>query len=88
MSENRTLGQVGFDAYGDRAGWKAYNDAPMPRWDDNLRPDIKDKWEVAAAAIAKKAVEDFIAHACFQCRNPDSDGICSCGRAEDVGKNG
>lgn len=56
---DKTYGQVGYDAYGDEANWKAYNDAPMPRWDDPLRDDIKRKWEVAAKAIADRAVSDF-----------------------------
>ncbi len=55
----RTLGQVGFEAYGDAAGWTAYDGKPMPRWDDNLRPDIKEKWEAAAKAVADKAVDGF-----------------------------
>lgn len=51
---SKTLGQVGFDAYGDHAGWKAFDDRPMPRWDDNLRADIKEKWKVAADAIVEE----------------------------------
>lgn len=57
----KTNGQVGFEAYGDHANWTAYDGKPMPRWDDNLRADIKEKWEVAAKAIAEKAVRDYIA---------------------------
>jgi len=49
----KTLGQIGFEAYGDHANWTAYDGKPMPRWDDNLRPDIKEKWEIAAKAIAE-----------------------------------
>lgn len=51
----RTLGQVGFDAYGDEAEWKAFDGRPMPQWDENLRADIKHKWEVAAKAIVKES---------------------------------
>lgn len=58
---DKTYGQIGYEAYGDEAQWKAYNDLPMPRWDDPLREDIKRKWEVAAKAIADKAVQDYIA---------------------------
>lgn len=57
---DKTLGQVGFDAYGDEAEWKAFDGRPMPRWDDNLRADIKAKWEIAASAIAEQAVRDYI----------------------------
>jgi hypothetical protein len=45
------LGRIGYEAYGDHAEWKAFDGRPMPRWDD-LRPDIKEKWAVAAKAIA------------------------------------
>ncbi|HEY8095006.1 MAG TPA: hypothetical protein VIE65_02795 [Methylobacter sp.] len=47
---SRSLGQVGYEAYGDDAQWKAYDGNPMPKWTD-LRFDIKRKWEVAAQAI-------------------------------------
>jgi len=53
LSMEKTLGQIGFEAYGDHANWTAYDGKPMPRWDDNLRPDIKEKWEIAAKAIAE-----------------------------------
>ncbi len=48
--DGRSLGQVGYEAYGDHAGWKAYDGKPMPRWPE-LRPDIVEKWEVAARAV-------------------------------------
>lgn len=54
----KTLGQVGFDAYGEHAGWKAFDDRPMPRWDEKLRPDIKEKWEVAAKAILNANLDE------------------------------
>lgn len=56
MSDAKTLGQIGFEAYGEHAGWTAYDGKPMPRWDENLRPDIKEKWEVAAMAIKAEVV--------------------------------
>lgn len=55
---DKTLGQAGFDAYGDHAGWKAYDGKPMPRWDDALRADIKEKWEVAGKAIVAMNAAD------------------------------
>jgi hypothetical protein len=73
---SKTPGQIGYDAYGDHAKWAAWDGRPMPRWDE-VRPDIKEKWEVAAKAI----LSDFLANACRQCRNPEEDGICwGCGR--------
>jgi hypothetical protein len=50
----KTLGQVGYEAYGEHAEWKSFDGRPMPRWSD-LRPDIVEKWEVAARAIAAEA---------------------------------
>lgn len=50
----KTAGQVGYDAYGEHAQWKAFDGRPMPRWDE-LREDIKEKWEVAARAILDDA---------------------------------
>jgi hypothetical protein len=44
------LAQIGYEAYGAHADWKAYDGKPMPKWDD-LRLDIKEKWVVAVAAI-------------------------------------
>lgn len=46
----KTLGQIGYEAYGEDSGWKAFDGRPMPRWAD-LRPDIANRWEVAASAI-------------------------------------
>lgn len=57
MSDAKTLGQIGFEAYGDHANWTAYDGKPMPRWDENLREDIKEKWEIAAKAIEAKVFE-------------------------------
>lgn len=57
MSDTRTLGQVGFEAYGETANWTAYDGKPMPRWDENLRADIKEKWEAAALAIQARVMD-------------------------------
>jgi len=78
----KTLGQLGYEAYGDHAKWQAFDGRPMPRWDDALRPDIKEKWEVAAREIATQAIADFLATACFQCRNPEYAGLCKCGKGK------
>lgn len=47
------LAQTGYEAYGGKANWTAYNGAPMPQWDD-LPEDIKDKWRVATLAIVAR----------------------------------
>lgn len=59
MSDAKTLGQVGFEAYGEHANWTAYDGKPMPRWDENLRDDIKEKWEIAALAIEAKVMQNL-----------------------------
>lgn len=53
------LARTGYEAYGAHADWKAYNGQPMPRWDE-LRPDIKEKWGVAAEAIVNAAAPSFV----------------------------
>lgn len=52
MSDRKSIGQIGYEAYGEDAGWKAFDGRPMPQWSD-LRADIAARWEVAAAAIAE-----------------------------------
>ncbi len=58
---NKTLGQIGFEAYGEAANWTAYDGKPMPRWDDSLRQDIKDKWEAAGLAVGREMTRRFSA---------------------------
>lgn len=53
---DETFARIGYEAYGAHADWKAYDGKPMPKWDE-LRPDIKEKWAVAAEAIAKAAAK-------------------------------
>jgi hypothetical protein len=58
MTDKRSLGQIGYEAYGEDACWKAFDGRPMPRWAD-LRADIAARWEVAANAIGLQAVTDY-----------------------------
>ena len=60
------LGRIGYEAYGAHADWKAYDGKPMPKWDE-LRLDIKEKWAVAAKAIAKAATEPMKPVFCKNC---------------------
>lgn len=46
----KTLGQIGYDAYGDYAGWKNFREEPMPTW-EALPHHIQDTWQAAAARI-------------------------------------
>ena len=61
MSMNMTehLGKVAYEAYCETRQWKSFNGDPLPRW-DNVRPDIKEGWQVAARAILI-TMRDYIA---------------------------
>lgn len=53
------LGQVGYEAYGERAGWKTFDGQDMPHW-ANARDDIKDRWRAAAEAVAESVAEAIV----------------------------
>ena len=58
----KSLGQIGYEAYGEEADWKAYNGERMPEWDD-LPSHIHRKWEVAAESIESEIrlrIESFV----------------------------
>jgi hypothetical protein len=57
--DREAVARVGYEAYGAHADWKAYDGRPMPRWDE-LRPDIKEKWGVAAEAIVTAVAPSFV----------------------------
>lgn len=46
----RTLGQIGYEAYGDHQGWHACDGGVMPAWAE-VRPDIQAAWEFAAQEV-------------------------------------
>jgi hypothetical protein len=58
MAAEFTLGEIGFNAYGDTPGaegpWKTFDGRPMPKWAE-LSGDTgaltKERWEAAAKAI-------------------------------------
>lgn len=54
---NTELAQVLYEAYGDKANWKTYNNTTMDTWLD-VREDIKDKW-VAVAVKAREVLNYF-----------------------------
>ena len=58
MSNNRTLGQIAFEAYGDNRAWKDWRGLPMPAWSE-VRPEIRSAWDVAASAVAYAVVKDL-----------------------------
>ncbi len=55
MSEDRTLGKVGYEAYAKFTGGKTYDGRDMPAWDD-LTDRIQGAWQAAAEAIGWQAV--------------------------------
>ena len=55
MEERRVLGQCGYEAYGETAGWKTFDGRPMPTWEElgltDTGQETRRRWEVAARAI-------------------------------------
>lgn len=55
MSE-KSLGQIGYEAYGETANWKTFDGRDMPRWEDlsemETGRETQRRWEVAAEAIS------------------------------------
>jgi hypothetical protein len=47
---NEYLAQIAYQAYGDKAGWKAFHGDPMPTW-QSLPPHIQERWIAAMDAI-------------------------------------
>jgi len=50
------LARIGYEAYGAKADWKAYDGKPMPQWVE-LPQHIRDKWMAATEAILDTAVK-------------------------------
>jgi hypothetical protein len=60
--DEKTLGQVGFEAYGEAGSqpWKTFDGRDMPRWEAMEYPAAaltKARWQAAADAIAKRHEE-------------------------------
>lgn len=56
LEEKRaTIGQVGYEAYGDTAEWRTFDGRPMPTWEElgatKTGQETQRRWEVAARAI-------------------------------------
>lgn len=50
--ENKTLGQVAYEAYCAKTGWKSLvSGADLPQWAE-LKSEIRDAWGDAAEAVA------------------------------------
>lgn len=63
----KTIGQIGFDAYGEAAGWVTFDGRPMPTWEQlGATPaglETRRRWEVSALAVCDAS----------PFRKPDSD---------------
>ena len=46
----RSYGQIAYEAYCEKQGWKSFHGEPLPPWAD-LREDIRDAWGVASLAV-------------------------------------
>ena len=68
MAEEKSLGQIGYDAYGNDSGWLTFDGRAMPRWTKEeveaatqtctvLTNVIKARWEVAGKAIADHVMQ-------------------------------
>lgn len=62
----RSLGQVGYDAYGKTADWKTFDGRPMPTWEQlgatEAGRETRRRWEVAANAVLLTAQALLVAH--------------------------
>lgn len=56
----KSLAEVGYIAYGMHAEWKNYKGKPMPTWDELPQQHIRDKWAIAAKAIAEASGDDLL----------------------------
>lgn len=59
--DDETLGLavIGYQAYGDAAGWKNYQGNPMPTWEE-LPEAIKSYWSAAALKIAQQTISNRV----------------------------
>ena len=52
--DEKTYGQIAFEAYCENRKNTTYDDKPIPSWDE-LKPDIKEAWGIATV----KAISQF-----------------------------
>lgn len=61
LEEMITLGQIGYEAYGQTAGWKTFDGRAMPTWDELGKTDsgkeTQRRWEVAATEITFHVID-------------------------------
>ncbi len=50
------LAEIGYNAYGEKAGWKTYDFKPMPTW-EKLGVIVQERWCAATDAITDAYLE-------------------------------
>lgn len=51
MNSEKTLGQIAYEGYAANSDWKSLaSGADLPQWADT-KPEIREAWEAAAAAV-------------------------------------
>lgn len=45
-----SFARIAYEAYGEKAHWKTYDDKPMPDW-EHLGAVVQVRWEAAANAV-------------------------------------
>lgn len=62
MSTTKTLGQIGYESYGEAAGMKTFDGRPMPTWEDLQKTETGletcRRWHVSAGAISAAVLAD------------------------------
>ena len=54
----RLYGQIGYEAYCKKTGWKSLaTGKDLPKWKE-LKPEIKEAWLVAGNAIAEEVLSN------------------------------
>jgi hypothetical protein len=51
--DQKTWGQIAYEAYCQHQEWKSWTEDPLPAW-LNVRPDIKIAWEYAAVCLMEQ----------------------------------
>ncbi len=49
------LAEVAFNAYGDRASWRTWDDKRMPYWSE-VGNEVQERWVAAVAAVIDQVV--------------------------------
>lgn len=79
----KPLAQIGYEAYAESCGGKAFNGDDLPTF-DNLRPAIREHWEKAADAIRDECLDRArqIARGAFDTRHEVKVDVTNMGSVE------